>query len=64
MEILNYILDRYKEELEESELNKIVEAYNFALEKHKGKKRKSGEEKMKMLQNMGNLYHHILLGKH
>ena len=44
MEILNYILDKYKEELDESKLKKIKEAYNFALEKHKGKKRKSGED--------------------
>ena len=44
MEILNYILDRYKEEIDETKLNKIVEAYNFALEKHKDKKRKSGED--------------------
>ena len=45
METINYILEKYKEnELEESKLNKIKEAYNYAKDKHIGKKRKSGED--------------------
>ena len=45
MKIIEYIIEKYKnEELEESKLNKITEAYDFAVEKHKGKKRKSGED--------------------
>ena len=45
MKILEYIIEKYKnEELEENKLNKITEAYDFAVEKHKGKKRKSGED--------------------
>ena len=45
MKILEYIIEKYKnEELEENKLNKITEAWEFAVEKHKGKKRKSGED--------------------
>lgn len=45
MKIIEYIIEKYKnEEIEESKLNKISEAYDFAVLKHKGKKRKSGED--------------------
>lgn len=45
MNRLNYLLDKYKSlGYTESSLDKIKEAYNFALEKHKGKKRKSGDD--------------------
>ena len=45
MNIIESILEKYKEEgLENSKLDKINEAYLYAKEKHKGKKRKSGEE--------------------
>lgn len=45
MEIIEYIINKYKEEgLEEEKLNKIQEAYNYAKDKHSGKMRKSGEE--------------------
>ena len=45
MNIIEYILEKYRDEgLSEERLNKITEAYNFALEKHKNKKRKNGED--------------------
>ena len=45
MNIIEYILEKYRDEgISEERLNKITEAYNFALEKHKDKKRKSGED--------------------
>jgi len=45
MDIINKIIEKYKiDGLEENKLNKIKEAYYYALEKHKGKKRKSGED--------------------
>ena len=45
MKIIEYIIEKYKnEEIEESKLNKITEAYHYALDKHNGKKRKSGED--------------------
>ena len=45
MNIIEYILEKYRDEgASEERLNKITEAYNFALGKHKDKKRKSGED--------------------
>lgn len=45
MEIIEYIIEKYREEgLEDSNLEKIEEAYLYAKNKHNGKKRKSGEE--------------------
>ena len=45
MEIIDYILEKYEVNgLEEDKLKKIEEAYNYANEKHVGKKRKSGED--------------------
>ncbi len=45
MKIIDYILEKYEVNgLEESKLNKIKEAYNYAKDKHMGKKRKSGED--------------------
>ena len=45
MELIKSILNKYSSEgLEDSKLNKIMEAYDFAVSKHNGKKRKSGED--------------------
>ena len=45
MNDLNYILEKYKDyDLSIDRIEKIKEAYNYALEKHKGKVRKNGEE--------------------
>lgn len=45
MNDLNYILEKYKDyDLSIDRIDKIKEAYNYALEKHKGKVRKNGEE--------------------
>ena len=45
MKIIDYILEKYEVNgLEEDKLKKIEEAYNYANEKHVGKKRKSGED--------------------
>ena len=45
MDIINKIIEKYENDgLDETKLNKIKEAYLYALEKHKGKKRKSGED--------------------
>jgi len=45
MKTIDYIVEKYKNiGLEEEKIKKILEAYEFALEKHKGKKRKSGDD--------------------
>ncbi len=45
MNDINYILNKYEEEgFSEDKLNKIKEAYQYALDKHKGKKRKDGSD--------------------
>ena len=45
MEIIEYIIEKYKNEgLEDCKLDKIKEAYLYAKDKHEGKMRKSGEE--------------------
>ena len=45
MDIIEYILEKYRDNgLNKKHLDKIIEAYNFALEKHKDKKRKTGED--------------------
>ena len=45
MELIKYILNKYsKDGIEENKLSKIMEAYDFAVLKHRGKKRKSGED--------------------
>ena len=45
MNIIESIIEKYRSDgIEEEKLNKINEAYEFAVEKHKGKKRKSGED--------------------
>ena len=45
MNIIEYILEKYRENgLSKERLDKINEAYIYALEKHKNKKRKNGEE--------------------
>ena len=45
MDILIYIIDKYKNDgLSEEKINKIESAYKYAEKKHRGKKRKSGED--------------------
>ena len=45
MEIINYILEKYRDNgLDKNIVDKINEAYLFAVDKHKGKMRKNGEE--------------------
>ena len=45
MKDLEYILNKYKEDgFSEDKIKKIEEAYNYALKKHEGKKRKDGTD--------------------
>ena len=45
MEIINYILEKYRDNgLDKNVVDKINEAYLYAVDKHKGKMRKNGEE--------------------
>ncbi len=45
MDILKYIIDKYRNDgLSEEKINKIESAYKYAEKKHRGKKRKSGED--------------------
>lgn len=45
MDIIEYILEKYREDsLAKERLDKINEAYLYALKKHEGKKRKTGED--------------------
>lgn len=45
MDIIEYILEKYSNDgLDKERLDKIKEAYLYALNKHKGKKRKTGED--------------------
>lgn len=45
MNDLEYIINKYEEEgFSKEKIDKIKEAYNYALEKHKGKKRKDGND--------------------
>lgn len=45
MNDLEYIINKYEEEgFSKEKIDKIKQAYNYALEKHKGKKRKDGND--------------------
>ena len=45
MDIIDKIIEKYRNDgLNEEKIDKIKKAYLYALEKHRGKKRKSGEE--------------------